>query len=159
MMQIFYISGINESSKYSNTVHLAVTLRQLPSSTYHSCWGSSITSRILNFLEREGEGADCSTNPAAEAAVCLTALVMELKELKKPDEPPEDWACWGCWASWDGRRSWDAGELAGAWDGAGALVGDWAGTGAVAGAAPCWGGEDAVGGGGAGGSGLWRSVM
>lgn len=48
-------------------------------------------------MEREGEGADCSTNPAADAAVCLTTLVMELKELKKPEEPPEveeeDWAC------------------------------------------------------------------
>lgn len=56
-----------------------------------------MTSRILNFLESDGEGADCSTNPAAEAAVCLTTLVMELmelKELKKPEEPPEeeDWA-------------------------------------------------------------------
>ena len=135
----------------------------LASDTYHSCWGSSMTNRILNFLDREGEGADCSTNPAADAAVCLTALVMELKELKKPEEPPEeeeeDWACWGCWASWLRRRSWVAGELAGAWAGAGALVGDWAGAGAVAGGAPCWEGEVAVGGTGAGGSGLWRSVM
>lgn len=58
-----------------------------------------MTSRILNFLERDGEGADCSTKPAAEAAVCLTTLVIELKELKKPEEPPEEedgWACWGC---------------------------------------------------------------
>ena len=66
-----------------------------------------MTSKILNFLEREGDGADCSTNAVADAAVCLTALVMELKELKKPEEPleEEDWACWGCWASWFRRRS------------------------------------------------------
>lgn len=63
-----------------------------------------MTNRILNFLESEGEGTDCSTSPAA---VCLTALVMELKELKKPEEPPEeeDWACGGCWACWLARRS------------------------------------------------------
>lgn len=62
-----------------------------------------MTSRILNFLDSEGDGADCSTNAVADAAVCLTALVMELMELKKPEEPlkeeeevEEDWACWGC---------------------------------------------------------------
>lgn len=57
-----------------------------------------MTNRILNFLESEGDVADCSTNPAADAAVCLTTLVMELmelKELKKPDEEEEEegWAC------------------------------------------------------------------
>lgn len=59
-----------------------------------------MTNRILNLLESEGDGADCSTNPAAVAAVCLTTLVMELmelKELKKPEEPLEEeevvWAC------------------------------------------------------------------
>lgn len=58
-----------------------------------------MTNRILNFLDREGDGADCSTNAVADAAVCLTTLV---KELKKPEEPLKeeeeevDWACWGC---------------------------------------------------------------
>lgn len=56
-----------------------------------------MTNRILNFLEREGDGADCSTNAVAEAAVCLTALVMELKKPEEPlEEEEKDWVCWGC---------------------------------------------------------------
>lgn len=60
-----------------------------------------MTSRILNFLDREGDGADCSTNAVADAAVCLTALVMELKKPEEPlkeeeEEVEEDCACWGC---------------------------------------------------------------
>lgn len=46
-----------------------------------------MTRRILNFLGVVT--ADCSTSPA-EAAVCLTTLVMELK---KP--APLDWDGWG----------------------------------------------------------------
>lgn len=162
LLQVTKISSFVSAKTLSSTAdsfsfpikHLENPLPISPMNTYHSCCGSSMTNRILNFLERDGEGADCSTKPAADAAVCLTTLVMELKELKKPEEPlVEDWACWGCWASWLGRRSWAAGELAGTWVGPGALVGDGAG----AGAAPCWEGEEA--GGGAGGSGLWRSVM
>lgn len=149
-------TSVDKSKKLQKLPTARLEIHNAHNDTHHSCWGSSMTKRILNFLDREGDGADCSTNAVAEAAVCLTALVMELKELKNPEEPPEeeveeDWA--GCWACWLGRRSWAAGELAGA------LVGDWAG------AAPCWGGEAAaaaavaVGGTGAGGSGLWRSVM
>ncbi|TNN49825.1 hypothetical protein EYF80_039979 [Liparis tanakae] len=46
-------------------------------SSYHSCWGSSMTRRILNFLDVVTWL--CSTSPA-EAAVCFTTLVMELKK-------------------------------------------------------------------------------
>lgn len=52
--------------------------------TYHSCCGSSMTRRILDFLPM-GTGV-CSTSPA-EAAVCFTTLVMELK-----NPAPEGWA-------------------------------------------------------------------
>lgn len=95
--------------------------------SYHSCCGSSMTRRILNFL-----GVVtwvCSTSPA-EAAVCLTTLVMELK---KP--APVDWTGWGFLSG--------AGEVAG---GVGPDVGDLAGV-------------LEAGGGGWAGSGLWRSVM
>lgn len=80
--------------------------------TYHSCCGSSMTRRILNFL-----GVVtwvCSTNPA-EAAVCFTTLVMELKNPALLD--------WDDWGFLSGAR-----EGAGA---AGPVVGDLAGVGAV----------------------------
>lgn len=103
-----------------------------PGQTHHSCWGSSMTSRILNF--RDTAVGLCSTSPA-EAAVCFTTLVKELKK-------PVDWA--GC-----GRRS-----------GAGEVVGDLSAGGADgAGVAPAGALVAAVGGGGGGGSGLWRSDM
>lgn len=76
----------HQSTGHKSTNHES----HLDLNTHHSCWGSSMTRRILNFLDREGDGADCSTNAVADAAVCLTALVMELKELKKPEEPPEE---------------------------------------------------------------------
>lgn len=95
-----------------------------------------MTRRILNF--RDTAAGLCSTSPA-EAAVCFTALVMELK-----NPAPVD--CAGC-----GRRS-----------GAGEAVGDLVAEGAAAGAGV--GPETgvlvlAVAGGGGGGSGLWRSDM
>ncbi len=102
--------------------------------THHSFWGSSITSRILNF--RDTAAGLCSTSPA-EAAVCFTTLV---KELKNPE--PVDWE--SC-----GRRS-----------GAGDVVGDLSAGGADGvGVSPAGALVAAVGGGGGGGSGLWRSDM